>query len=255
MRNIKQLAIAVALVAVATPAGRAFAGPIGDTGQFNQVQGPGVGANGYASGNGGEFRVSGYGTSLSNANYAASTRNIGNADPSFQTFCIEVDENTGSDPTYFIVGDQAVLGGNGGPSPDPLSKGTAWLYSQFAKGVLTNYVYTPGNTLGNNNDRHETAAALQKAIWFFEEESLGENNYFVTAAATQFGGLANASMQASSGYLGVYVLNTYSTKAANGTLSGHRQDFLYMVPDGGTTAMLLGGVLMGLGALRRKYGR
>ena len=41
-----------------------------------------------------------------------------------------------------------------------------------------------------------------------------------------------------------------------GSLDGKRQDYLwYHVPDGGATLMLLGGALVGLGAIRRKLSK
>ena len=67
---------------------------------------------------------------------------------------------------------------------------------------------------------------------------------------TYFGGKALAETSADAGYLGVYVLNNYSDAAR----TQKSQDFLYRVPDGGTTLMLLGGTLMGLGVLRRRFG-
>ena len=88
--------------------------------------------------------MSDFGTSLNTTGFAASTSNIGPSTPSFQTFCLETDEFTGDNPTNFLVSDEAVLGGSGGPSPDPISNGTAWLYARFATGSLAGYVYTAG---------------------------------------------------------------------------------------------------------------
>lgn len=238
--------VAVALAVVfAGSLGLASAGPIGDTGQFNQRRHAGT-----FSGGGGEFMVYAYGTGLSNAGYSPDASNIGSFDPSFQTFCIETDEFTGGDPTYFVVNDKAVAGGAGGPDPDPISKGTTWLYSQFAVGTLSGYNYTIGSL------REAQAGLLQNALWMLEEEIAGSlANPYYSAAVTHFGSEAAAKANALSGEFGVYVLNTYGTKnAVTGELSNKRQDFLYAVsvPDGGTTAALLGSIFMAIAAVRRR---
>ena len=236
MHHILGAGIAAAALSVAAPA---FAGPIGTTGQFNQTR-----VNGYHSGDGGEFTVSGFGSSLSTLGYGPTTSNQAGLVPSFQTFCLESDEFVGGDPTHFIVNDKVVDGGSGGPSPDPISIGTAWLYSQFAAGTLTGYNYTPGA------GRNGTAADLQKAIWWLEEETSGVNNAFVTAASVALG-LTAAQLRgdAASGQYGIYVLNTY----ADANRTQKRQDFLYSVPDGGATLALLGGALLAIGAARRRF--
>jgi hypothetical protein len=89
----------------------------------------------YYSGNGGEFNITG-------------TPFTGNYDPKaivengFETFCLEKNEYiTIGGKYYYTVSDSAIRGGVGGPSPDPISIGTAWLYSQFARGTLQNYKY------------------------------------------------------------------------------------------------------------------
>ncbi len=89
---------------------------------------------------------------------------------------------------------------------------------------------------------------LQNAIWWLEGEGGSTNAY--TALPPRSSGIAivNAKLDASAGMYGVYVLNNYSNAARTAVA----QDFLYRVPDGGTTLALLGGALMGLGLLRRK---
>lgn len=238
-RNVmKMMAAAIALSATS-----AWAGPIGDTGQFNQTR-----LAGYYSGNGGEFTVYGFGSSLSNAGYGAQTRDQDPAGdpvtaPGFQTFCIEFNEFTGGDPTYFKVNSAAVEGGVSGGNPDPISKGTAWLYSQFAAGTLAGYDYTVGGA------REAAALALQHAIWYLEGEGGAANAFYDAAVAAV--GAGNEFADAEVGEYGVYVLNTYAT--ADHDIAGKRQDFLYRVPDGGTTVALFGAVLAGLGALKRTY--
>ena len=250
---MKKLALVLLLVTgLAAPA---LAGPIGSIGSFNYTR-----VGGYYTGNGGEFTLYNYGASLTNLNYSSSqeTKNVGNVDPSFQTFCIETGE-TADSPSYFVVNSGAVLGGAGGTGTfDALSKGSAWLYSQFALGIL--------NVAGGDYfsaalpARSTEAGRFQTAIWALEGEvaapAAGANAYY--DAALLNGGAADAP----AGYLGVYVLNNFDTAAqrnafvSTGATAGLRQDFLdYVVPDGGATLMLLGGALMGLGALRRKLRR
>jgi hypothetical protein len=99
----------------------------------------------------------------------------------FRTFCLEKNEFIDFHQNGFIIesiSTAAENGGVGGPSPDPISAQTAWLYYNFVKGTLSGY-------LGNNV---ASADALQKAIWGFEDElNLSEmaawsNNPFVLAA-------------------------------------------------------------------------
>lgn len=210
------------------------ASPIGLTGSINEIR-----QGGYYTGSGGEFTISGYTGGINNASYFRgvsdnlSTKDVGSYDPSFQTFCIELGENAAS-PTTYTVNSAAVMGGT--TTSDPLSKGTSWLYSQFAQGILN---ISGGDyfSLGAPA-RSVEAGLLQNAIWSLEDEQAnpvsGTNPYY--DAALLHGGEADAAV----GENGVYVLNNMkgTTKA---------QDFLYYsVPDGGTTVMLLG---MGIGGL------
>src|SRR6266481_6087939 len=82
----------------------------------------------YQTGIGGEFT---FGISDGNliSGYSPLTMNQGDgAAPSFQTFCVEGGENINSgSPTYTAnYNNQSVF------SNVPLTKGAAWLYSQFA---------------------------------------------------------------------------------------------------------------------------
>ena len=67
---------------------------------------------------------------------------------------------------YYGISQGAINGGISGGNPDPISRGTAWLYLQFATGNLANlanYDYSAG--AGGN----ASAAALQATIWWLEE--------------------------------------------------------------------------------------
>lgn len=232
--TLGRVALAAAAVAIAAPV---YAGPIDDSGSFQQTR-----QGGYYSGQGGEFTVYNFGSSLNLTGYSSAASNIGTLDPSFQTFCLESSEYADS-PSYFKVNSAAVGGGNeASGGKDPISVGTAWLYTQFATGTLTGYF---------TGTRSTQAGLLQQAIWWLEGED-GNNdllsNVYYAAAVNHFGSKGAAQADAEVGYLGVYVLNNYSDAAH----TQKAQDFLYRVPDGGATLMLLGGALVGLGAIRRK---
>lgn len=231
---------------------------------------------GYYSGQGGEFTVSFATTqSLLNTNgYSDSprqTRDVfinsgtdamwdpspnpegpeywtGNTlDGSFQTFCLEINEYV--QPPHLIesavlntsgpTGSEAIRGGTtlyGGPNPDPLDPMTAYLYTKFATGALSDYHYTPGT------DRANDAAALQTAIWFIEQEIAGPLSgqalawYDEAVEATTAG---TDGLITWSGIGEVRVLNM-----EDHSIVTQRQDMLYLVPVPG--AFLLG--FLGLSA-------
>jgi len=193
--------------------------------------------------NGGEFSLAPTGTPSLNyvlGYYVAGvTKGLATVSglPTFQTFCLEESEFI-YNPGKFnaVVSDSAVYGGVG-PAGDPISKGTAYLYSQFAAGTLA-YDYANAGT-GRLND----AAALQNAIWFLEGEG-GVNNAYVALAAAQFGSLANALLDAN-GLFGVKALNLTDS-------NGRVQDMLVVVPIPGAV-WLLGSGLLGLLGFKRKF--
>jgi hypothetical protein len=101
---------------------------------------------------------------------------------------------------------------------------------------------------GYGVNRLASAGLLQNALWWLEGEEAIPNtgNLYIDAVVAKFGGAADAKANGAEQY-GVYALNIW-------TASGKGQTQLfYAVPDGGATLMLLGGALMGLGALRRKF--
>lgn len=157
---------------------------------------------------------------------------------SFQTFCLEKDESVANNG-HFILNSEAEAGGSDTDAGDPLSAGTAWLYSQFARGVLINYDYTPGA------GRLASAGLLQEAIWGLEDEiaAPAANPYYILALAN--GGKADAAVGENS----VYVMNNTRVIAAGTFL---RQDFLIHVPEGGSTLIVLGLSLCGLSLFRSR---
>lgn len=168
---------------------------------------------------------------------------------SFQTFCIEQNEWISTDdnynPMYYSLDTAATKGGRGGPSPDPVSVGTGYLYQQFALGTLTGYDYTA------RTDQR----TLQEAFWFLEDEislTTPLNNKFLAllwGGATPLFGSDTAAKADGAERYGVYALNVWNVNSPR----VDRQSQLFHVPDGGTTLALLGLALAGLGAMRRGF--
>jgi hypothetical protein len=124
-------------------------------------------ADGPGTTNGGEFRV-----------YDWSTK-----EELFRSFCLETNEYLSFGKEFIVAGisDSAKNGGSGGPSPDPIDEKTAYLYHSFYWGTLPYYSY---DNIRNDKfaSRNDSANALQKAIWYFEEEDGGQPNYYTALA-------------------------------------------------------------------------
>ena len=188
----------------------------------------------YSFGVGGEFRAVGNGELNSIVNWSAystanSTTATASRNNSFQTFCIEYNEHFNPGATYNVGVSQNAMYGNQGPGGDPISIGTAWLYSQFAAGTLGGYNYTYGSGRASST----SAGALQMAIWSLEGEYTGT----LTTAALTFINLATADLTAR-GLLGVgrtYVslqadaLGAFGVRALNLGAAGAVQDQLVIV--------------------------
>jgi len=197
---------------------------------------------GYFYGNGGEFNISGY----PNANSRYDSKAL--VGTGFESFCLEYYEHVSTPGTYDAVvnsQNKAIEGGNGGTTGtgyDIISVGTAYLYSQFAKGILSDYNYTA--------NREASAKILQEAIWWLEGEANGNLSSLLTYETSlkqEFGDdyLIDVYNDAPFGTYGVGVLNL---KTSTGGLA---QDQLVLVPEP-SILLLLGFGLVGVGVLRRR---
>lgn len=157
---------------------------------------------------------------------------------SFQSFCIETNENISFGPFYRVgdISTEARLGGSGGstgsPLHDPLDPRTAWLYTQY----MANTGALNSVTGWGAASAFARGTAMQQAIWRIEEESQYiSSNTLADALVTA----AGAAGWQDTGR--VFVLNML-----NGS-GGYAQDQLYiapMIPEPEIYAML--GIGLGL---------
>lgn len=168
----------------------------------------------------------------------------------FETFCIEYNEHFSPGSNYNTqVSPGAIKGGN--ITSDPVSVGTAYLYSLFATGSLTGYNYNSTTSAGN----------LQNTIWFLEGERNGlpsgpliaDPGTFDTLLTSKFGSnTANWTADSYNGWtaasFGVAALNMGTSP----TFPNQDQLIYVGVPDGGTTLILIGLAMSGLAFFRRK---
>ena len=210
----------------------------------------------YKTGSGGEFTFSDYNTPPISQQAGI----VRTAKDTFQSFCIEKNEDLDNGETYdYLVSSKAQLGGIGGGSPDPLSAETAYLFHHFWYGTLGAYDFldltNDGDATTIGDGRDGSARELQKAIWALEDE-------LTTAAPT--GGqalkwyneaVAAVASGAWNGLGQVRVLNLY-TEGFSGINSKPyvHQSQLVVVPLPGAAALGLGllGMLGLAGAIRRK---
>ena len=202
-------------------------------------------ASPYTINNGGEFTFTTGGLPLSGY-VSGQTIDVVPNGSNFQTFCLEVNEYINWGGSYTAqLSNAAIAGGMGGGSPDPISIGTAYLYSQFAKGTLSGYDYSP------TASRKTSAGYLQQTIWALEDEIGGggypsnPSNPFPGIVTTALGmDWTGVKANANRAY-GVMVLNLYS-----GTT--YKQDQLVVTPIP-PAVWLLGTGLVGLFGIRRRF--
>ncbi len=195
------------------------------------------------------------------------------------TFCIEFNEHIqlGRSSWMYVgsITDQAIMGGRGGGSPDPLGVETDFLYRAFSNGTLSGFDLLGDGSLFFQEDA-AWYNALQMAIWVREEEQdLSMLNSdararalydYASNNATTFSGEVFAlnlfKQNTDFAYLrDTYDPNNVSTWGPNSDLANqHRQDQLFYNPSQGPTAtpepatMVIWGALglIGCGARYRK---
>jgi hypothetical protein len=161
----------------------------------------------------------------------------------FGSFCIEKNEYFSNGGLYDIAfNNRAIGGGVTSPTPgyDVISKGTAFLYTQFATGLLSASYYGSA----------AQASALQDMIWWLEgEQASWGTGAFDALLLAEFG--ANWEVDAKADYSGNAVKVMNLTSNSGRTLN--QDQLVYVgVPDGGTTALLLGLGLLGLSVVLRR---
>lgn len=159
-----------------------------------------------------------YGNANGGGAYTAVTTTLG----TFDTFCLNSGVPFTPGVTYhFQSSDSAMPGGPGNIiTPDPISIGTAWLYSQFANNVAGFY-----GTASIAND-------LQAAFWWLEGEALGVRNGFIDLAEAALS-LNDATIVGNAnGAYGVVALNLWDDNGSS-TAPNH-QPMLGIVPEPST---------------------
>ncbi len=198
----------------------------------------------YSNGSGGEFALSFINWDWNPLPYYdASTSNIVHS-PSFQTFCVEHSENFNPGTEYSVTFSNNAIAGGGGPSGDPISLGTAWLYHMFqSQDPDLGYDWGAG--------RVTSAGELQNAIWYLEGEGGSLTPAYSAMLTDKFGSVTDAMADNHVGLNPVMVVNLWD-KGFAGNLDHLIQDQLVCVPV--PAAALLGMLGLGVAGLKlRKY--
>ena len=179
---------------------------------------------------GGEFNMSP--TVGNSAAYASSAIVSGGN----ETFCVETGLGIAVPGTYTVTSiSQSDSQGTA------LTEGAAWLYMEFAEGILADYDYSTSVANGSFANRAAAAVDLQEALWELQGQSYDASlaNFYINIVSAAIG--AGNLYLANNGLDNVAIVNL--------TLPGYGpvQNMLALVPDGGATAILLG---LGLGGVR-----
>jgi hypothetical protein len=201
--------------------------------------------NSYSSGVGGEFTAISTTLNPTQLGYSTEAQVKIGSQTGFGTFCLEYQEKFTPGTTYSYSISNTIINN----PKEVLTIGVAWLYEEFATGVLNGYNYT------NTADRLEDAGELQDTIWWLEGQDYSNGkspeptNIFTTDVLNKFGTVLKAEAD-NDGVYDVAILNM-------GAPPGYdNQAQLILnptpVPEGGTSIMLLGMALGGLAVVRRK---
>jgi hypothetical protein len=161
----------------------------------------------------------------------------------FISFCLEINEyfSPGQNLLVKDVSTEARNGGAGGPSPDPISYATAYLFTEFALQTLTGYDF------GSGAARLASANSLQRAIWYLEQEiPMGQ----LDAQALAWVNQATAAGWTDVGNVRVLNLLRQDLTGAY-TLNAQDQLYLQSVPEPASLA-LFGVGLAALAAVRAR---
>jgi len=209
--------------------------------------------NSYGNTGGGEFDLNSVGQDeFGNPDEVPFVTNVTHNNKDFITFCLEKDEFISFATTYEVILNDEAVGGGGGPNPDPLDPRTAYLFTKFANGLLSNYDFA--NSVAGS--RAASADALQKAIWYIEQEAGYPGNNAQAQAWIQEAAAAvdvNGSwyQQWGANSIGnVRVMNLYSLNHAGDPAHG-KQDQLVMIPAPGAALLAFLG-LSGAAWFRRR---
>jgi len=210
--------------------------------------------SGYTGSNGaGEFGVTTYSGGAAVPSMGSGVAISGSV---FQTFCLESNESMVFGKTIdFTSGTSATDGGLSGGNPDPLDARTAYLYTQFWDGNLTDYDYTTGS------GRTDSATSLQLAIWNLEGElsSSLQTIYDANSQAQTWVALANSAVDDGdwSGIGDVRILNLTDGDTKVQSVLTREDTGVTPIPLPPASLLGLGlmGGLGGAGLLRRRYRR
>ena len=187
--------------------------------------------NGYSFADGGEFQAVTSSPQLLDGYSPAALVGGG-----FETFCVEASVYFNPGATYsFTLANTDSQG-------RALSLGAAFLYQQFATGVLAGYDY------GNSANRQIDAGMLQSALWFLQGNQSGggafpnggAGNFFYNYAVTNLGA-ANVSL-ANNGAYSVEIVQLWDDAG-----NTHQNQLVFnpptppsdRVPEGGLTILML----------------
>jgi hypothetical protein len=124
---------------------------------------------------GGEFTAFVSGGANYAANYSSLTKETVDGQTGFETFCVEIAEDFTPGGTY-----NTTIAQNIQPGGAAITVGTAYLYSQFAQGILADYTYTSGTA------REISADELQDAIWYLQGELNSSTESYVQNTSGPF---------------------------------------------------------------------